>query len=196
MKTYAKAAVALAIIAVISAPLVVTAQDRFGGHDFAGHAADGTGMHGRHGSGFGRGHGPGPFVDGMRGRMRDLLETYDTDGDGTVTQAEIDAARASKMVTFDTSGDGRLSLEEYQALWLDAMREAMVDRFQSHDDDGDGQVTAEEFAEESARLVERLDRNGDGSINADDLDRMRRAVAPADGAPPEVDVPGSTAPAE
>ena len=102
-------------------------------------------------------------------RMLDLIETYDQDGDGKVTQAEINKGRADRLAKFDNDGDGRLSLQEYEALWLDAMRERMVDRFQSHDDDGDGQVTVDEFSKRMSRLVLQRDRNDDGAISAEDL---------------------------
>ena len=57
-----------------------------------------------------------------------LFEAFDANQDGTLTQAEVDQARQAKLAEFDADGDGSLSLEEYQALWLDAMRERMVDR--------------------------------------------------------------------
>ena len=79
--------------------------------------------------------------------------------------------RRSQLTEFDQNGDGSLTLEEYQALWLDAMRERMVDHFQAHDDDGDGMVTVEEFGEPFDRMVEparrqrrrRADRGRDES---------------------------------
>jgi Ca2+-binding EF-hand superfamily protein len=103
-----------------------------------------------------------------------LFETYDADGDGRITQAEIDQVRQGKLQEFDANGDGSLSLEEYQALWLDAMRERMVDRFQAHDDDGDGLVTVVEFNESFDGLVSRLDRNDDGAVTQDELRRGHR----------------------
>ena len=103
-----------------------------------------------------------------------LFETFDADGDGRITQAEIDQARQSQLQKFDANGDGSLSLEEYQALWLDAMRERMVDRFQAHDDDGDGLVTVVEFNERFDDLVTRLDRNDDGAVTKDELQRRHR----------------------
>jgi len=119
--------------------------------------ADG-GRHGRgHHGGFGHG----------------LFETYDANDDGRLTQAEIDQVRQDRLAEFDQDGDGSLSLEEYQALWMDAMRERMVDRFQSHDDDGDGTVTAEEFTEPLDRIVSRLDRNDDGELTMEELRRDR-----------------------
>lgn len=121
--------------------------------------------------------------DGHRAAMRrliDLQETYDADGDGAVTQAEIDGARAARAAEFDLDGDGTLSLSEYEALWLDAMRERMVRRFQRHDRDGDGLVTAEEFQRRTSNLVMLRDRNGDGALSIEDLRPGRRAEAPTD----------------
>jgi hypothetical protein len=111
-------------------------------------------------------HGPGA---GMGGRGWSMFESFDANGDGKVTQAEVDEVRAQRFAEFDADGDGRLTLEEYQALWLDAMRPRMVDQFQAHDDDGDAGVTLEEFSERYARMVVRLDANGDGEITIEEL---------------------------
>ena len=105
-------------------------------------------------------------------RMTTLMELYDTDGDESITQEEIDAVRTASLAEFDADADGQLTLDEYQALWLDAMHERMVDRFQAHDDDGDGLVTIDEFNEEFVTLVNRLDRNDDGVLNAADGPRQ------------------------
>jgi Ca2+-binding EF-hand superfamily protein len=117
--------------------------------------------------GWGRQHGGGHHGGGA---MR-MFEQFDANQDGRLTQVEIDQVRQSRLGEFDQNGDGSLSLEEYQALWVDAMRESMVDRFQAHDDDGDGMVTAEEFGEPFDRIVSRLDQNGDGELTADEMRR-------------------------
>lgn len=140
------------------------------GHHGSGRESDreeGWAHRGReHGGKMGRGRG----MD----RVLGLLELYDMDGDDRVTQDEIDKVRADRLAEFDSDGNGVLSLQEYEALWLDAMRERMVDRFQSHDDDGDGQVTVEEFSKRTARLVMRRDRNEDGAIGLEDARRDDR----------------------
>lgn len=164
---------------------------------------DGRGEGRGHERGEGRGHERGEMRrggqhgdqrGGMRGgpgggqMLRQLLETYDTDGDGSLTQDELIAARTAQLTKFDTDGDGSLTIDEYEALWLDAMRERMVDRFQAHDDDGTGTITVEEFNENFTKLVERGDRNGDGVLNADDM-RMGRQGRAQSG-------PAETPPAE
>ncbi len=122
------------------------------------------------GGGWGRHHGYGHHGGGDG-----LFEAFDANDDGQLTQAEIDQARQAKLTEFDADRDGSLTLEEYQALWLDAMRERMVDRFQAHDDDGDGMVTAEEFGEDYSRILSRLDDDDDGSVTRDEIrEQMER----------------------
>ncbi len=131
-----------------------------------------------------RGGGHGRWMQGggsdRRGGAMRMMEAYDTDGDGRLTQGEVDRSRAARVKKFDKDGDGMLSIGEYEALWLDAMRERMVDQFQEHDADGDGKVTVEEFGKRYARMIERMDRNGDGVLDEED-GKMRRRHRGDDG---------------
>lgn len=108
--------------------------------------------------------GPGPLA-----HIRGLFAEFDTDGDGVVTQDEINAVRAAELAEFDADGDGTLTLEEYQALWLARVYERMVDAFQHLDADGDGQITDEEFNAGLANIVARLDQDGDAAIGPGDI---------------------------
>lgn len=115
--------------------------------------------------------GPGDRGDrgaGPMGQIQQLFATFDTDGDGLVTQDEIDGVRAAELAEFDADGDGTLSLEEYQALWLARVYERMVDAFQKLDADGDGEITIEEFNAGLANIVARMDQNDDGALGEDD----------------------------
>ena len=69
--------------------------------------------------GWWRGHHGGG--DGF-GMMRDLMERYDANKDGKVTQEEIDANRTEWHGRFDTNKNGSLDLKEFEALWLEANR--------------------------------------------------------------------------
>lgn len=136
------------------------------------------GYYGEHHRGHGMGHG-GMFGDDDHGsrmgrHFMGMFDTFDTNGDGKLTQDEIDQERAKRLAAFDADGDGKLTLKEYEALWLDAMRERMVDRFQSHDDDGDGFVTVAEFSHPYDKVVRLMDRNGDGAISRDDMGPRER----------------------
>ena len=104
-----------------------------------------------------------------RARPPDHLRNFDLNKDGKVTQAEIDQARKDQLAKYDSNQDGVLSLEEYQVLWMDAMRRMMVRQFQANDADGDGRITVEEFTARFADLVRDRDRNGDGVLTVDEL---------------------------
>ena len=113
------------------------------------------------GMGHSGGHGPG-----MMGQQ--LMERYDANKDGKVTQAEIDQNRQQSLVEFDANKDGTLSLEEFKQLWMKNRNEMMVREFQFFDRDGNAQVTIEEYKGPMADMVATRDRNNDGSLGADD----------------------------
>lgn len=116
------------------------------------------GKHGKH-------HGAGDH--GERGVM--MFEKFDINSDGTVTRAEIDEARTSRMKGADGNSDNQLSLEEFETVWLEMTRPMMVDRFQDLDEDGDGQVTDAELDRPMSKMFVILDQNEDGSITMAEL---------------------------
>lgn len=143
----------------------------------AGVAVAGQGMAQRmHHGHYGMGRGMGMF--GALGGEQ-LLREVDTNGDGRITQAEIDAAVNARFARFDANKDGRLSLDEFQALWADLTRPAMVRAFQFMDPDGDASITKAEVDERFGRLVQRFDRNGDGALSLED--RYGQGSRPRDG---------------
>ena len=121
--------------------------------------------------GFGRGF--APF---------DLL-TADADGDGAVTQEEIEAQRQARFTTADADGNGGLSAEELLAM-EDAVREEaraarVAERIAQIDDNGDGILQAEEIEARTpqiAPLFDRLDTDGDNAISQAELDAGRPQV--------------------
>ena len=105
-------------------------------------------------------------LHGMMGQQ--LMERYDANKDGKVTQAEIDQNRQQWLAEFDANKDGTLSLDEFRQLWLKGRNEMMVREFQFFDRDGNGQVTIEEYKGPTADIVASRDQNNDGSLGADD----------------------------
>lgn len=126
---------------------------------FMGHAVAAGGFDGCHRGGFERGHGG---HGGPRGEM--LFRTFDTDKDGAVTAAEIDAETERRLNGNDADGDGALSLKEFEGVWMEMLRNRMVDAFQRFDEDGDGVITKAEVDQKTSWMMSRMDRDGDGKI--------------------------------
>jgi Ca2+-binding EF-hand superfamily protein len=119
------------------------------------------------GHGMGMGHGMGHGM-GRMAMAQQLMERYDADKDGKVTQAEIDQNRTDWQKEFDADKNGTLSLEEFQNLWLKARHEDMVREFQFFDRDGNAQITLDEYKGPLANIVADRDRNGDGALSRED----------------------------
>lgn len=83
----------------------------------------------------------------------------DSDGDGTITPEEIALARAALIAGADASQNGEISLEEYETIFLELMRDPLVDSFQHLDADGNGAVTDAEFEAATSKMLERMDRD-------------------------------------
>ena len=105
-----------------------------------GHRGPGMMMHGGiagHGSGF------GPMQ-----AMTDnpVYKSFDTDTDGTVSAAELEAGVANLHAKHDADGNGALNADEFAALFAEATR-SMSDRpFAMLDANDDGAIDADEMA--------------------------------------------------
>ncbi len=135
--------------------------------DFRDHHGPRGDMRGHEGRWGGRGfEGDGP------GQMfRSIFVEIDANGDGSVTQDEIDTFRASKVSQADASGDGALSIEEFDTLYREFTRERMVRAFQRLDADGDGVISQQEMDRRFGDVVDRMDRNDDGALSLQDRPR-------------------------
>jgi hypothetical protein len=115
-------------------------------------------------SDFGR-HGPHM---GMMGIGSELLQGVDTNGDGALSQDEIDAAVNGRFGGFDADKDAKLSLDEFRALWAEITRPVAVRAFQFLDPNGDAAIEKQELSERFGTAVARWDRNDDGVLSQAD----------------------------
>jgi len=115
----------------------------------------------------GMGHGRKAFWQGM-------VERYDANKDGKITQDEINNNRQAWYLEFDIDKDGKLSLVEFEKLWLKARHRMMVREFQFLDSDGDGNVTILEYKGPLEDMVADRDRNGDNALSREDRPRGER----------------------
>ena len=105
--------------------------------------------------------GMGPGMMGLGGHgmgmgmMGTAMERFDADEDGKVTPEEARAGLQALLKDYDANGDQTLSLSEFETLHSAMIREAMVDRFQFLDDDGDGAVSMDEIVK-PAEMIGRM----------------------------------------
>ena len=148
MKTRTKTLTAIAIAAALGGTALA-------GAGYAGHRGGGHGM---------------DFLEGgpLGLSAMEVFAAVDADGDGKLTQAEIDKVRDDRHAAHDADGDGNLSLKEFAGLWHETTQPLTVRAFQMLDTDGDAVVTRAEYDRPLAGIVERLDRDRDGGLSLRD----------------------------
>lgn len=114
-----------------------------------------------------------------------FIENWDMDGNGAVTLEEIIEKRGEVFYMFDQEDDGVLSAENYKlfdetraadqaqaaanANGGGEQRGAKGMTLEFNDDNGDGEVSREEFVENSDEWFAIMDRNGDGEVTSADF---------------------------
>ena len=114
-------------------------------------------------------------------RLDAEFKAIDTNGDASLSKAEIDSAIAKsaseaearlkqrqkdEFGKLDANKDGQLSLAEYQAGASIKMREgAGQAKIQQFDSNKDGKVTATEYRAPTLAQFDRFDRNKDGVLS-------------------------------
>jgi hypothetical protein len=121
-----------------------------------------------------------------RGPHRGFGAKLDTDGDGKVQVAEIEARAVKHAAELDANGDGTIEIAEMKA-WREAQRAKREQaRMARLDANGDGAVSVEEFVGAHTERMARRDANQDGVISRDEMrplrhgKRARGAAAAAD----------------
>ncbi len=124
--------------------------------------------------------GTSALAKGSKDRQPATFQELDANGDGQVTQAEIEAHRNKRFTDADTDGDGQISLEEMQAAAQTKANERAAKFFERQDANKDGVLSEDELPKprRGAKMFERIDADGDGSISeqeyADAKDKMGR----------------------
>jgi Ca2+-binding EF-hand superfamily protein len=115
----------------------------------------------------------------------------DTDSNGQLTKAEVDAAQArtrqqaaaaiatrleQEFAKIDTNKDGRLTLAEFKAAAPSPRMADSDTALQRLDANRDGKITAEEFRAPILARFDQVDTNRDGRVTAEERAKVRPAA--------------------
>ena len=117
---------------------------------------------------------------GDRGERPSFTE-LDTDGNGELTLAELQAHGAARFAETDTNGDGFLSAEELVAA-AEGRSEARITRFvdrmiEHRDANDDGLLSAEEMApkgDRAERMLKHVDADENGTISEEEFASLKK----------------------
>ncbi len=111
--------------------------------------------------------------------IQPVFSEVDSDNDGQITIAEIQAERAARFSGTDTDGDGLLSSAEVTAQIVknSTLRATwMANRLlKALDKNEDGMLSKEEAAARgpsATRMMQKLDQNGDGVLSEDEFEKI------------------------
>ena len=110
-----------------------------------------------------------------RGQDREAMDfaTLDTDGSGTLTVAEIEAAGQARFDAMDTDNSGGISADEMMAA-RDCEKTKRAERMISKmDKNEDGELQADEMQRRgpsAERMLSHIDTDEDGEISQEEFD--------------------------
>ena len=120
-----------------------------------------------------------PVMAREHGGPRPDFSQLDANGDGQITQAEAKAFGAAEFAKADTDGNGSLTVEELsaraqadRAKKMGKRAKRMLERL---DSDGNGTIELAEMEQMNPgqRMFDRLDENEDGVISQEEFDAMK-----------------------
>ena len=103
-----------------------------------------------------------------------MLEDADANSDGMVARDEFLAARVEYFAKMDQNADGYLDDADRRRPEREGRRgEMMRERL---DANADGKISKDEFVDASAPMFDRTDTDGNGSLDAKELDALKDRV--------------------
>ena len=120
----------------------------------------------------------------------DILTVYDTNHDGTLTRAELEAGLKADFAKADYKNLGRLDDEEARAVNQQRIAADQSTASPLVDWNHDGYIDFDEFAANARSLFDQMDRNGDGKLDPAELHPKPEPVRPEHKQPPLMQSPG------
>lgn len=113
--------------------------------------------------------GPGRMTDGERQLFH--FGQIDADHDGVVTQAEYFAYRDKMFAAMDKDKSGSISMPEHGGL---SPGRGMERHFKGVNRSSSGQITKQEWTQESQEMFAERDKNKDGKLTPDEFGPLMR----------------------
>jgi Ca2+-binding EF-hand superfamily protein len=107
----------------------------------------------------------------QRPNVAAMLDAMDANGDGAITLAEAQEARAAMFDRADANGDDYISQSEVRAARAENPNAGRG--FDGADTNNDGAISRAEFMSRPYRMFDRLDRNHDNVLSESELERVR-----------------------
>jgi Ca2+-binding EF-hand superfamily protein len=108
------------------------------------------------------------------GGMRHNFSEIDADGDGKITQSEMQDHRAARFAMADADGNGSLSSDEMIARAMKRMSKRVSHMIERFDADGDGELSMDEMQKRhKGDMFSQMDTDGDGALSAEEFKAMK-----------------------
>ncbi|NIZ14708.1 EF-hand domain-containing protein [Phaeobacter sp. HF9A] len=121
---------------------------------------------------------PGFGPEFGRKHQKPSFQQLDANGDGELTQAEMQALHQTRFEAADSNGDGLLSAEELNAKAQERIARRTASMIERFDTDGDGALSAAEMPERPGphKFLEKADTDGNGSISKAEFDTANAII--------------------
>lgn len=110
-----------------------------------------------------------------RGFVR-LMEKMDADRNGAISRGEIESFNAARAAEMDADGNGEVTVAELEAYREAQRQKRMAEHLAAMDSDGDGKVSVAELQAAANWRLARLDRDGDGTFERDEVGPRHHGV--------------------
>ena len=109
--------------------------------------------------------------------------TLDVDGSGEITVEDLTAMRDNRFAELDTDGDGSVSQAEFVAAAAARAEERAAEQFARLDADGDGVLSRDVLENRGRgggmgeRMISRLDTDESGGVSAEEFEAAKERMA-------------------
>ena len=118
-----------------------------------------------------------------RGERMDFA-TLDADGSGEITVEDLDALRDNRFADIDTNGDGSVTEAEFVAHAEAKARDRAAQMFDRLDADGDGALSRDVLESRSGRggdrmerMLSRVDTDNSGGVSEEEFEVAKERLA-------------------